>query len=117
MSTMGGLPRTEHANRRSGKASSSAVTLKPGDRTKRDTGAVSPPPKLFTENEVCRLLRLDVGRARQAQRKAMDRVWRAAQDARMDRNQPPLRRIRLGCERCYEPATVDALLEALSFEF
>jgi hypothetical protein len=116
MSAMSSLPRTNDANRRCGTASS-AVTPNRGDRTKRHADAASPPPKLFTETEVCRLLRLDVGRTRQAQRKAMDRVWRAAQDARTDRNQPLLRRIRLGSERCYEPATVDALLEALSLEF
>ena len=109
-------PRVEDANRRS-RTASSAATLRLGDRTMRNAEVALPPSKLLTETEVCSLLRLDVGRTRQAQRKAMDRAWRAAQDARADRNQPPLRRIRLGSERCYEPATVDALLEALSFEF
>ena len=113
---MSGMTKREDANRRSGPASS-AANLKSGSRAKPDAEAASLSPKLLTEVEVCKLLRIDVGRTRQAQRKAMDRVWRAAQDARTDRDQPPLRRIRLGSGRFYGPATVDALLEALSFEF
>jgi hypothetical protein len=77
----------------------------------------APAGKLLTAQEVVALLRLDVGRTPQAQRKALDRVWAAAQDARVDRKLPPLKRIRLGSRCYYDPSVVDAIVEALSFAF
>ena len=74
-------------------------------------------PELLTEQEVCERLRLNVDRTPQAQRKALNRIWRAANDARVDQNLPPLRRLRLGSRRYYEPAAVAALIDTLSFEF
>ena len=73
--------------------------------------------QLLTSDEVTHRLRLDVGRTPQAQRKAMVRVWSSAQDARIDRKQPPLKRIRLGSRWYYEPSVVDAIVDALSVEF
>lgn len=73
--------------------------------------------RLLTTKEVAKLLRLDVGRTPQAQRKALERVWAAAQDARADRRLPPLQRIRLGSRCYYEAAVVDAIVKTLSFDF
>ena len=75
------------------------------------------PAQLLTEEEVCRILRIDTERTRAAQRKALDRAWRQAQDIRSDRKLSPLTRIRIGARRFYEASAVSALLEALSFEF
>ena len=74
-------------------------------------------PELLTEAELCGVLRLDGGRTPGAQRKALDRAWRQAQDIRGDRKLAPLTRIRIGSQRYYDAATVSALLETLSFEF
>jgi len=64
---------------------------------------VSATPRLLTAQEVAELLRLDIGRTPQAQRKALERVWAAAQDARADRKLSPLKRIRLGSRCYYDP--------------
>jgi len=70
--------------------------------------------KLIAEEEVIRRLKLDNRPNDYAARRALDRLWRLAQNVRKDRKQPPLRRIKVGVRYLYDPATVEEFIEALS---
>ena len=69
---------------------------------------------LVDECELIRRLRLDKRPNTYAQRRALDRLWRLAQNVRKDRKQLPLKRIKVGVRYLYAPATVDDLIESLS---
>ena len=69
---------------------------------------------LLSEDEVIRRLRLDNRPNKYAERRALDRLWRLAQNVRKDLKQPPLKRVKVGVRYLYDSATLDEFVEALS---
>ena len=69
---------------------------------------------LLDEDEVIRRLKLDNRPNKYAQRRALDRLWRVAQNVRKDRKQPPLKRVKVGVRYLYESEMVDEFIETLS---
>ena len=69
---------------------------------------------LIEEEELIQQLRLHKRPNTYAQRRALDRLWKVAQNVRKDLKQPPLKRVKVGVRYLYDPATVGAFIEALS---
>ena len=69
---------------------------------------------LIEEDEVIRRLRLDRRPNKYAQRRALDRLWKAAQDVRTDLKKPPLKRVKVGIRYLYSPSMIEEFVEALS---
>lgn len=69
---------------------------------------------LIEENEVIRRLKLHRRPSLYAQRRALDRLWKAAQDVRKDLKKPPLKRVKVGVRYLYSPLMLEEFVEALS---
>lgn len=69
---------------------------------------------LLPEDEVIRRLKLESRPNVYAQRRALDRLWQAAQLARKDMKLSPLKRIKVGSRYLYEPEVFEDFLEALA---
>ena len=69
---------------------------------------------LLHEDEVISRLRLGDRPNKYAQRRALDRLWKTAQNVRKDLKKPPLRRVKVGARYLYEPSIVDELIDSLS---
>ncbi len=70
--------------------------------------------QLLHEDEVIRRLKLEDRPNIYARRRALDRLWRAAQNVRKDFKRPPLRRVKVGVRYLYEPKVLDEFITALS---
>ena len=68
---------------------------------------------LLDEDEVIRLLRLDHRRSKNAQRRAVDALWRVAQRVRKRQRQQPLTRVKVGLRYRYSPDVVAQFVDAL----
>ena len=69
---------------------------------------------LLTEDDVIERLKLENRPNKYAQRRALDRLWRLAQNVRKDRNQAPLKRVKMGVRYLYDTDVVDEFIAALS---
>ena len=69
---------------------------------------------LLDEDQVIRTLRLGGRPNKYAERRALDRLWRIAQNVRKDLKQPLLKRVKVGVRYLYQADVVDDFIEALS---
>ena len=69
---------------------------------------------LLEEDEVLRRLKLHRRSSIYAQRRALDRLWKTAQDVRKDLKKPALRRVKVGIRYLYSSSTVEEFIESLS---
>lgn len=69
---------------------------------------------LLEEDEVIRRLKLHRRPSTFAQRRALDRLWKTAQDVRKDLKKPSLKRVKVGIRYLYSSSTIEEFIEALS---